>query len=54
MSTLKKCAYYKQECEILSSYIMKYYQKHKEYPNTNKNFIKMEELMEKVLLVKLI
>ena len=47
MSTLKECAYYKQECEKLSSYITKYYQKHKEYPNTNKNFYKYGRVLGK-------
>ena len=47
MSTLKECAYYKQECEKLSSYIINYYQKHKEYPNTNKNFYKYGRVLGK-------
>ena len=47
MSTLKECTYYKQECQKLSSYIIKYYQKHKEYPNTNKNFYKYGRVLGK-------
>ena len=47
LSTLKECTYYKQECEKLSSYITKYYQKHKEYPNTNQNFYKYGRILGK-------
>ena len=47
VSTLKECAYYKQECEKLSSYIVQYHQKHKEYPNTNQNFYKYGRLLGK-------
>ena len=47
VSTLKECVYYKKECEKLSSYITKYYQKHKEYPNTDKNFYKYGRLLGK-------
>ena len=47
VSTLKECGFYKKECEKLSSYITKYYQKHKEYPNTDKNFYKYGRLLGK-------
>jgi serine/threonine protein kinase len=46
-STLKECAYYKKECEKLSSYIKQYYEKHKYYPYTNKNFYKYGRLLGK-------
>ena len=47
LSTLKECTFYKQECEKLSAYITKYYQKHKEYPSTNQNFYKYGRLLGK-------
>ena len=47
VSTLKECTFYKQEMEKLSSYIKSYYQKHKTYPNTNKNFYKYGRLLGK-------
>ena len=47
MSTLKECTFYKNECEKLSSYIKKYQQNHKEYPNTNTNFYKYGRLLGK-------
>ena len=46
-STLKECTYYKQECKKLSLYITQYYQKHKEYPNTNQNFYKYGRVLGK-------
>ena len=46
-NTLKECTYYKQEMEKLSSYITSYYQKHKIYPNTNKNFYKYGRILGK-------
>ena len=46
-STLKESSYYKEECQKLSSYIMQYYQKHKEYPNTNQNFYKYGRVLGK-------
>ena len=47
LSTLKESAYYKQECEKLALYIIKYHQKHKEYPNTNQNFYKYGRILGK-------
>ena len=47
ISTLKECTYYKKECEKLSSYIVQYYLKHKEYPNTDTNFYKYGRILGK-------
>ena len=47
VSTLKECTYYKKEMEKLSSYIISYYQKNKEYPNTELNFYKYGRLLGK-------
>ena len=47
VSTLKECTYYKQECEKLSSYIVQYYQKHKDYPNTSQEFYKYGRILGK-------
>ena len=47
VSTLKECTYYKKEMEKLSSYIISYYQKHKEYPNTEQNFYKYGRILGK-------
>jgi len=47
VSTLKECTYYKKEMEKLSSYIISYYKKHNEYPNTEQNFYKYGRLLGK-------